>query len=229
MKWLQYLGYFFYVGINWNWKIAFIILQQEIKGEKKYGINTTGADELKSLKAEGINITHSTIYMPVTYMVIENAFSKINLKNKVHFLDIGSGKGRALCVAAHQGFKKITGVDFSKKFCEQALKNLALTSKKTAAFQYEVVNADAALFSIPTDTDCILLFNPFDEVIMKIVAENIYKSLAANPREMNIIYANPLYKKLFLDSGFNEIYHNKSYEYFEVSILSFRHSNTGSL
>lgn len=223
MKWLLYLRYFFYVGFNWNWKIAFIILKQEIKGEQKYGINTTGADELKTLKAAGIDTSHSTIYMPVTYMVIEDALNKINLKNKTHFLDIGSGKGRALCVAAHWGFKKITGVDFSKQFCEQANRNLSITHQKIQTFQYSVVNADAAKFSIPADVNCILLFNPFDEVIMKIVADDIAKSLAENPRELNIIYANPLYKKLFLEKGFNEIYHRKSYEYFEVSVLSFRH------
>ena len=118
MKWLQYLNYFFYVGINWNWKIAFIILRQEMKGEKKYGIDTTGADELNTLKSKGIDISHSTIYMPVTYKVIEDAFDKLNLKANNHFLDIGCGKGRALCIAAHRGFNKITGVDFSRKFCE---------------------------------------------------------------------------------------------------------------
>jgi predicted RNA methylase len=223
LKWLQYLKYFFYVGINWNWKIAFIILQQEINGEKKYGIDTTGADELKQLKAEGINISHSTIYMPVTYKVIENAFDKLDLKNRNHFLDIGCGKGRGLAVAAYNGFNKITGVDFSKKFCNQATKNLAAVKRNIPAVNYSVIVADAAEFSIPDDVDCILLFNPFDNVIMQIVAENIDKSLRSHPREMNIIYANPLYKNLFLEKQFSEIHHSKSYEYFEVSVLSFRH------
>ena len=194
-----------------------------MRGEKKYGINTTGADELKSLKAEGINISHSTIYMPVTYKVIEDAFDKINLKTHHHFLDIGCGKGRGLCVAAHRGFKKITGVDFSRKFCEQATKNLASTKNKIPAVNYDVIVGDAAEFRIPDDVDCILLFNPFDKVIMQIVSDNIDKSLQLNPRDMNIIYANPLYKTLFLEKRFSEIYHNKSYEYFEISILSFRH------
>ncbi len=223
MKLLQYLQYFFYIGINWNWKIACITLAQEIRGEKKYGIDTTGADELEQLKAAGINIAHSTIYMPVSYKVIEDAFDKINLKNHHHFLDIGCGKGRGLCVAVHRGFKKITGVDFSRKFCEQATKNLESTKNKIPAFSYNVIVGDAAEFSIPEDVDCIFLFNPFDKVIMQIVSDNIDKSLQSNPRDMNIIYANPLYKNLFLEKRFSEIYHNKSYQYFEVSILSFRH------
>lgn len=223
LKWLQYLQYLFYLAFNWNWTIAFIIIRQEIRGEKKYRINTTGADELKSLEKEGIDVTHSTIYMPVTYGVIENAFSKLNLKDKKHFLDIGCGKGRALCVAAHRGFEKITGIDFSKKFCEAALANLASVKRSIPGIQYSITHIDAAKFDIPDDVDCILLFNPFDITIMKIVCDNIHKSLERHSRDINIIYANPLYKNLFLEKKFSEIYHHKSYEYFEVSILSFRH------
>ena len=223
MKLLRYIQYFFYLGLNWNWTIAMIIIRQEIRGEKKYGIDTTGSDELKSLKKEGVDISHSTIYMPVTYGVIENAFDKLNLKTRNHFLDIGCGRGRALCISAHKGFRDITGIDFSKKFCEQSLQNLLITRNKIPEINYNVITADAAEFAIPANVDCILLFNPFDNVIMQKVYKNITKSLSANPRDLNIIYANPLYKNLFLKDNFIEIYHNKSYEYFEVSILSFRH------
>jgi 16S rRNA G966 N2-methylase RsmD len=223
LKLFQYLQYFFYIVINWNWKIAFITLVQEVRGEKKYGINTTGADELKKIKAQGIDISHSTIYMPVSYQVLENAFDHINSKNKNHFLDIGCGKGRALCVAAHRGFKKITGVDFSKKFCEHASINMKLTGAEIYGTEFTVITADAAEFAVPADVDCIFMFNPFDDTVMEKVAANINKSLTANPREMTIVYANPVCKNLFLKKNFTETYHNKNHEYFEVSILSFRH------
>ena len=52
----KYIKYFTYLAFNWNIKIAWTIIFQEIKGERKYGINTTGADELKKLEAKGIEI-----------------------------------------------------------------------------------------------------------------------------------------------------------------------------
>ena len=113
MKIFTYLQYFFFLGLNWNWRIAFNILSQEIKGEKKYCINTTGADDLKTLSKKGIDISHATIYMPISYSLLENIFRELPTTQKKHFLDIGCGKGRAICLAAHNGYKKITGIDFS--------------------------------------------------------------------------------------------------------------------
>lgn len=220
MKFFKYIRYFFYVATNWNITIAFVLLRHEIRGEKKYGINTTGADELKSLKKKGIDITHATLYMPVSYQLIEEALKQIPAENKNHFFDIGCGKGRAMCVAAHAGFNKISGVDFSKEFCNAATGNLTGTKEKFSAINYSVIESDAAITPIPIDVDCIFLFNPFDEEIMKKVMQHINDSIRKEPRKINVIYANPLCKNLFLNNGFTEVYYTKKLQYFEISILS---------
>lgn len=219
MKILTYLQYFFYLGINWNWGIAFTIIAQEINGEKKFNINTTGADELKSLSKKGIDISHATMYMPISYILIENLFQQIAIASKKHFLDIGCGKGRAMCVAAHSGYNNITGVDFSKDLCEAALINLKKTKEQIPAIQYAVITKDAINFEIPSDVDCIFLFNPFDVVIMGAVVYNIMESIEQFPREIIIIYANPLYINLFLAKGFIETFHTKALTYLEAAIL----------
>ncbi len=220
LKIFQYIRYFFFVGLNWGWRIAFIIIIQEIKGEKKYGINTTGADELKRLRKKGIDISHATMYMPVSYKLLEEALAQIPGETKKHFLDIGCGKGRALCVAAHYGFQKLTGIDFSKDFCDDALKNLAVVKENIPGIDLSVVQHNAATWPIPGDVDCIFLFNPFDEVVMKKVVENIKTGIGNKPGKVNVIYANPLYKNLFLQNNFKEIYYSKKLEQFEVSILA---------
>ena len=220
VKTLQFVRYFFYIGIHWNWRIAFTLLRNEIKGEKKYHINTTGADELTSLKKQGIDTSHSTMYMPVSYALLEEALKEIPAKNKEHFFDIGCGKGRAMCVAACFGFTKVSGVDFSKLFCEAARTNLSVIQQKFPELHFSVTVQDAAVTQIPGDVDCIFLFNPFDETIMKKVLQHIKQSLSENPRPIHIIYSNPLYKNLFTSNGFSERYHSKKLTYFEISILS---------
>ena len=105
MKFLTYIKYFFFLFINWDARIAWYMIRQEIEGEKKYGINTTGADELHKLEKQGIDISHATIYMPVSYSLLEEIFEQLPASIRNHFLDMGSGKGRAICVAAHKGFK----------------------------------------------------------------------------------------------------------------------------
>ena len=67
--------------------------------------------------------------------------------------------------------------------------------------------------------DCIFLFNPFDEIIMSAVVNNICTSLQNNPRKINIIYVNPLHKELFLKAGFTETWYSKKMEYIEAVIL----------
>ena len=195
------------------------MIRQEVKGEKKYGINTTGADELTKLEDMGIDISHATIYMPVSYGLMEEIFKNLKPLHKNHFLDMGSGKGRALCMAAHQGFKKVTGIDFSKELCEEALTNLSLIKQQIPEFEFDVVNNDAFYFEIPDDVDCIFLFNPFDEIIMSAVVNNISESLQNNPRKLTIIYVNPLHIEQFLKAGYKQTWHSKKMKYIEAVIL----------
>ena len=218
-KSFSYIKYFFYLAFNWNVKIAAYLIRQEIKGEKKYGITTTGADELKSLEQKGIEIDHATIYMPVSYGILEDIFEQLKINQHSHFLDIGCGKGRAMCVAASKGFSKVSGIDFSKEFCLAAEKNLSITKQKNFQLQYKVINNDAFYFEIPDDVDFIFMFNPFDETIMDAVAENILESFEIAPRTITLIYANPLYKQELLEIGFKETYHTQKMKYLEAVIL----------
>ena len=222
---LTYIKYFYFLLINWNLRIAVYMIRHEIKGEKKYGINTTGQDELINLEDLGIDITHATIYMPVNYVLLEETFKQLNFepvngKSLTHFLDIGCGKGRALCMAAHYGFTKVTGLDFSRSLCEAATENLEKTKLQIPELQYTVINNDAFYFEIPQDVDCIFLFNPFDEIIMSAVVNNIFSSLQNNPRKISIIYVNPLHKEFFLKAGYTESWQIKKMKYLEAVILT---------
>ena len=218
-KIFTYIQYFFFLGFNWNWKIAIHILSHEIKGEKKYGINTTGSDELKKTKAAGVDTSHATLYMPSNYLLLEEIFSKLPAGSRKHFIDVGCGKGRAVCVAAHNGFSKVTGIDFSKTLCADTEQNLQQTKKIFPHLNFSVIVKDAATVEIPQDADCIFFFNPFDQFIMHAVAQNIQASYQKNPRTIFIIYLNPLYKKEFSDIGFKEIYHTIRMKYMEAVIM----------
>ena len=168
----------------------------------------------------GIDTSHATIYMPVSYQMLEEAIAQLNpLKPIHHFLDIGCGKGRALCVAAHYGILKLTGIDLSKELCADAKINLEQTRLNLPSINYSIINNDAFYYIIPADVDCIFLFNPFDELIMSGVVKNIMESFKACPRNITIAYVNPLHKALFIQQGFKEIYYNKRMKYMELSVL----------
>ena len=219
MKSLNYLRYYFYLLYNWDAGIAFHIIRNEVRGEKKYNINSTGADSLKSLEKKGIDITHATIYMPVSFDLLEQFFEEIKLSSFTHFLDIGCGKARAMCVAAAYGINKISGVELSKELYNTAEENIATTKLKYPSTHFKIYNNDAFYFEIEEDVDCIFFFNPFDETIMSGVMENIETSLEINPRVMTIVYINPLEKHVLQDWGYEEIFHFKKMHYLEGSVF----------
>jgi len=217
LRLISFLKYFFYIAFNWNIVIAIFIIYHEIKGEKKYGIYSIGIDHLDELDSK--HLDNATIYMPAVYSMLEMIFEKVNMKNINHLLDIGCGKGRAICVAAAMGCRKVSGIDFSKQLCMDALNNLTIVQQNHPSLQAKIINSDAFIYQIPTDVDCIFLFNPFDNYLMMGVVKNIELSLKQNPRPIKIIYANPLCKSHFLEVGFKETFHSKKMRYIEVCVL----------
>ncbi|MEP7229092.1 MAG: class I SAM-dependent methyltransferase [Ginsengibacter sp.] len=216
-----YLKYFYFVGSNWNYRLAFFTLLQEIKGEKKYGINTIELNRLNNLSVYGNNLIHASIYQGANYFLLEKAFDYLkNLKANKSIVDFGCGKGRVLVVSAHFGFNKITGIDFAKALCISAKNNIAKVSANYPSTEFNVICDDAVNYKLKDDENVFFFFNPFDEIVMLEVVKNIRFSLKENPRHIHIVYVNPVHKEIFLSAGFEEEYYVKKLEYLELSILS---------
>ncbi len=215
---MKYLHYFFYLAKNWNVFIAFHIIRNEMRGEKKYGIDSTATDELHDLDELGIDTQHATMYMPVSYDVLEKIFTIVPLHNKVHFLDVGCGMGRALVVAAHFGAKKVSGIDFSKSLIAKAKANFTKLFVNKPNFSFHLAVQDAYYYDIPLDVDVVFLFNPFDDFILEKVLQNIDESILEKPREMTIIYVNQVHKHLLTSYGYELFSYFKAKKYLEAAV-----------
>lgn len=201
--------------------MAAFTVYHEIRGERKYGIDTIKIDRLQDEKIESENLLHASIYQASNYYLIEKAFDYLK-SEKVNYalLDYGCGKGRILVVAAHYGFKNITGIDFSKLFCIEAEANVEKIKSKFPATNFNIICADAAVYKIENYQNAFFFFNPFDEVVLLKVVKNLLFSLKEFPRKIYVIYINPLHKEIFLSAGFEEEYFFKKMEYLEFCILS---------
>lgn len=220
MKFVHYFKYFFYIGFNWNFRLAFFNIYHEIRGEKKYGIDTSKLNDLKNLSIKGNNLSHAENYQGANYFLLEKVFSYLqNIEANKNLVDYGCGKGRVLTVAAFYGFNKITGIDFAKELCEEAKKNLTSVQLKFPEKTFNVIHINAVDYKIENDTNFFFFFNPFDEVIMLAVVKKILYSLKVNPRQVYVIYLNPLHKEIFLSAGFEEVYHFQKLYYIHASVL----------
>ncbi|MGN6542574.1 MAG: class I SAM-dependent methyltransferase [Ginsengibacter sp.] len=220
MKLLYFLKYFYFIAKNWNIKLAAFTVYHEIKGEKKYRLDTVKIDNLQHQKIKSENLKHASIYQASNYYLIERAFEF--LKNEHvnnHLVDFGCGKGRIMVVAAYYGFKKITGIDFSQLLCNEAEENIQKIKPLFPSTDFEIICDDAVNYSIKDDDTIFFFFNPFDEVVMLQVVKNILASLKNDERKIYVVYVNPLHKEIFLSAGFEEEYYFKKMEYLEFVIL----------
>ncbi len=220
MKFLHYLKYFFYIGFNWNFRLALFTLRHEIRGEKYYGIKTSKLNDLKTLTVKGNNLKHAEIYQGANYFLLEKLFNylqEINVTDNI--VDFGCGKGRVLVVAAYHGFKKITGIDFASELCDIATHNIVHAQIKFPNTFFHIINTNAEDYNIEDDTKVFFFFNPFNHIVMLAVVKKILRSLKSNPREVFVVYVNPVHKEIFLSAGFEQIFNLEKLKYAEASIL----------
>ena len=221
MNFFYYFNYWFFVGINWNFRLAFFTIFHEIRGELTYKLDTIKLDRLKNITVKSDSPEHSSIYQACNYYILEKGLKYLeSINENKNITDFGCGKGRVLVVAAHYGFKNITGIDFAKALCVSAEHNIQKTRPLYPAAKFTIVCEDAAKYTIEKEQNVFFFFNPFDEVIILAVVKNILSSLKENPRKIYIMYVNPVHKEIFVSAGFEEEYYLRKLYYLELSILS---------
>lgn len=220
MRILNYLYYFYYFSLNWNPAFAWYLLRDEIRGEKKYHINTTGIDHLSHLRKKGIDTSHAADYMPAPFELLETVLTRVQSLGLSHFLDLGCGKGRTLCVATRYGFPIVEGIEFSKSFCIAAEKNLEHSTRDLQGIKWKIIHNDAYYTDIPDGVDCIFLNNPFDDFLIEKVIQLIDESLKRAPRKLYVVYMTPVHKEVFLKKGYKVSAAFNPRKYLEAVILT---------
>ena len=198
--------------------MAVRLLSDEIKGERKYRLNTVGFEPTEQMNIKRYMMDLAYSYMPSNYKLLEHVFNEVNrYDHNQTFLDIGCGKGRAMMVAAHYDFKKITGVEINLDYCSN-LSEKAIEYQNEFDCSFEIICNDASEYLIPDDVQTIFFYNPFKEPVMRKVVDKIVDSATKNNRPLYIIYLNPLYSDLLLDAGFIKIYDTDRYNELKGSI-----------
>lgn len=155
--------------------------------EWRLGVNTCGYIETEKL---GFANAEFHAYATVGHKAIFAMLEKIPLnKSESTFIDYGSGKGRAVVVAATFPFKRVIGIELSAALTEAAKNNVKKMRHKHAA-SIDLYQTDATQYVMPKDANIIYFFNPFKGQVLKDVVANIYASYQKYPRKIYILYFN---------------------------------------
>ena len=142
-------------------------------------------------------------YVPTTASVIYDILSSIPLQpNKLVFVDLGSGKGRALLVASEFPFAKIVGIELSDnlhRIAEENVKRYKSATQQCVVFDLKCM--DALEYSYEDDAFVLFLFDPFGREILQNIIANLEASLRERPREAFVAYVYPQYEDLLRKSA----------------------------
>jgi hypothetical protein len=118
------------------------------------------------------------------------------------FIDIGSGKGRALMMAADYPFQRIIGIELLGELHRVAQDNLRrYQSPSQRCFQVETLCTDARMYEFPLEPLVIYLFNPLPEPGLIQMVSNLADSLREHPRPVYVVYHNPVFEKVLTENG----------------------------
>jgi SAM-dependent methyltransferase len=169
---------------------------KEWQKERDLGIKTFGAHAPDELSIGADSILGGHLYQPSSSVIFEKAMNQLpfNFTNKV-FLDIGSGKGRALVLAAEAGFKKVIGVEYASELNDMAHVNIEKVRDRFPNTEFILEEGDALQFDIPDEVDVIYLFNPFDEEAMRGLMKKV-KPAFNRSKQTHLVYVHPVHSSV---------------------------------
>jgi len=133
-------------------------------------------------------------------------------------IDLGCGKGGALITFSRFPFRAIHGVDVSEKLLSIAARNLEKLKRTNVTLSH----SNAADFVDLDDYTVVYMFNPFLENVMKKVISNINHSTKNRPRDVTIIYKNPVCHDVIVNnSNFRVI---RKYDRFLVPVWIYKNT-----
>jgi SAM-dependent methyltransferase len=161
--------------------------------DRRWGTDTCGLVPRAELGLEGEHAGDSSDYQPVQVPVFRAIMRDLPIEHaRYAFVDFGSGKGRALLMAARCPFRRIIGVELSPVLHEAALRNVALFDRRRAAgTPIELYRGDAVAFPLPEGDAVCFFYNAFGRPVMEKMAAKLEASLR-RPRRMFVVYRNPV-------------------------------------
>lgn len=181
----------------------------------QYRVNTTSGGV--GWRARWIGLLNSE-YQPMEQELFSEMLNALGIDySEFTFIDIGSGKGRALLMASGYPFRRILGIELLPELNEIAEDNISrFASSAQRCKQVEAICSDATTFQFPPDPLVVYLFHPLPETGFIQVMANLEISWREQPRAIHIVYANPVFEPMLNSPCFHRVAGSHQYSLFEL-------------
>lgn len=166
------------------------------------GVDTGGTVHVFALTTDSPNKEHAGPYIAAGVGQFATAMGLLDIDVAgITFVDLGSGKGRALFLAAEYPFAAITGVEFTRELYDTSVENIARVGDPRISNTL----GDAEQFAYPPGPMVVFMNNPFDRPLVARVVARLTADLRANPRLVRVVYINHAAADLFTAAGWSVV------------------------
>lgn len=150
--------------------------------DRRHGTDTGGMVPTSKLDIEDeATRWQSNLYLGSPARVTRHLVRSLGISyDKYSFVDYGSGKGRAVFVAAGFPFRKVTGVEISRTLHEIAEANLAKLAGKLES-EVELWCGNALDYELPSGNLVLHMYHPFGPDVLKQMLEHIQRAAEREP------------------------------------------------
>jgi hypothetical protein len=158
--------------------------------DRRHGTDTAGVIQLHELRIDSPNTAHGVLYASLPPATFRQVVNNLKIAHEEYvFVDFGSGKGRLLMLAAEYPFRRIIGVEFAPELHKIAMENIRIyKQQRNVEVDIASVCLDATKFPIPSGPCLLFFYSPFKGPVLSQVLDNIKKSVAADPRQVIIVF-----------------------------------------
>lgn len=140
-------------------------------------------------------------YQGCQWLSVRRALRNLNPSTSDVFVDLGSGKGKALLIAGQLPYKRVLGVEMDKELSCWAARNIDRARPRLRAGEVKCITTNVLDWPIPDDTSIVFMFNPFIGQTFSTVVSRIFESYDRNPRTLHIVYEHPWEHDKLLSTG----------------------------
>jgi SAM-dependent methyltransferase len=172
--------------------------------DQTHGTETSGLTWGENLQSGHAHDAWNTAYYGIAPSIFAQAMAAVHAQPgfdpaKTTFIDLGSGKGRAVMLAAQLPFARVLGVELNPRLHAVACANLARFAPAPTYSTPELLLADAAAFPWPDQLELppqgpllLFLYNPFARPVLRELLRRVQRELVRSALgEVSLLYINP--------------------------------------
>jgi predicted RNA methylase len=168
--------------------------------EFRLGISTRGAS---GGKTDDWSHKEHLFYATTFYRRVFRILGALRLGPSDTFIDLGCGKGRVACCASLYPLCEVIGIEDLQELCSAAEKNIRLLRGRRAPAR--IIRGRAEEFDYAKGT-VIYMYHPFGPKTFAAVLSRVEKGLRLSPRDLKIVYVNPVHEHVLTETKWLEQY-----------------------